>query len=263
MMKKKRLLVFFAALSVFLGACSSDNTSSANENEDYIQPSDKDKNSADLPGCTKNCDSLAVDVQDADSGSNDKNTQPEYTTSTMTDSRDGKTYKTVTIGSQTWMAENLAYKTEYSFEYDDTFFSSFESGLFYDWEDAATGGENNGDICPSGWHLPTKNEWQILINFAGGREAADVLKSENFWETENGVKKGIDKMGFTALPAGYKEGGQNYLQERLSLAAFWSSDGLDGGENYAYACMMASSTDKITMPTERIYSSLNVRCVKD
>lgn len=200
------------------------------------------------------------DEEDYNGGNNSR---LDYQTSTMTDSRDGKTYKTVTIGNQTWMAENLAYETIYAFEYDDTYFDDFESGLFYDWKDAVSGGPDYGDVCPNGWHLPSKSEWQTLIDYVGGRESAYVLKSKSFWATGDGATKGTDGVGFTAYPAGYNEGGQDYVQQRSELAAFWTSDGNDGGEIYAYAVMMASYQDKITMPTERIYSSLNVRCVKD
>lgn len=196
-------------------------------------------------------------------GGNGGNSNLNYTSSTMTDSRDGKTYKTVTVGNQTWMAENLAYKSLYSFDYDDTYYEDFESGLFYDWEDAVGMEDDYDDVCPVGWHLPTKSEWQKLIDYVGGKEAAYALKSKKFWEIEDGATKGTDEIGFTAYPAGYNVAGQSYVQERNRLAAFWTSDCYDDGSNYAYAVMMSSDKDKITMPTERIYSSLNVRCIKD
>ena len=187
---------------------------------------------------------------------------PDIDYGTMTDNRDGKTYKTVTIGSQTWMAENLAYETLYSFEYDWPI-DDMKMGLFYDWDYAVYGGLNKRDICPNGWHLPSKSEWSQLIDYVGGREFAFNLKSKNYWDYESGVTRGVDRYGFSAVPAGYREDGQNYIQQGYSLAAFWTSDGYDGGETYAYACMMSSGSDKITMPTELIYSYLNVRCVKD
>ena len=102
-----------------------------------------------------------------------------------------------------------------------------------------------------------------MINYIGGRESAYILKSKDFWEIENDITQGTDGVGFSAFPAGYKEGAQNYFQERTRLAAFWTSDGYEDGSNYAYAAMLASYSEKITLPTERIYSSLNVRCVKD
>lgn len=295
-MKKKYLYpVFFVPFLAFQ-ACTTDVGYSPSSNYSDVKASYQVYSLLDLPDCKKSLEGFAVYVDyynrvyacteglwieqgfdengyrldnlpqsyyDDDDDDNGGSNQPSVKTSTMTDERDGKTYKTVTIGSQTWMAENLAYETIYAFEYDDTYFDDFESGLFYDWEDAVSGGPDYGDVCPNGWHLPSKNEWSQLIDFVGGRESAFNLKSKNYWEYESGVTKGTDKFGFTAFPAGYNEGGQNYLQQRERLAAFWSSDGYDGGETYAYACMMSSASDKITMPTERIYSSLNVRCVKD
>lgn len=297
MMKKKYLYPLFFVPFLAFQACTTDVGYDPSSKYDDVKASYRVDYLSDLPNCKKSLEGNALYVQSpnrvyvcadgiwveqgiaeggygydldempssyyADDDIDDGNgSQSGYKTSTMTDSRDGKTYKTVTIGSQTWMAENLAYETLYSFEYDWPI-DDMKMGLFYDWDYAVYGGLNKRDICPNGWHLPSKSEWSQLIDYVGGREYAFNLKSKNYWDYESGVTRGVDRYGFSAVPAGYREDGQNYIQQGYSLAAFWTSDGYDGGETYAYACMMSSGSDKITMPTELIYSYLNVRCVKD
>ena len=85
---------------------------------------------------------------------------------TFTDLRDGKTYKTVKIGTQTWMAENLAYKAIngcWAYNNDENNISKY--GLLYNNETAII-------ACPSGWHLPSEKELEILINYLGGADVA-------------------------------------------------------------------------------------------
>jgi len=132
-------------------------------------------------------------------------------TGTFTDVRDGKTYKTVTIGTQTWMAENLAYKADsgcFAYFYfdpdndevtEDEYKMEIEIyveqyGYLYTWETAKK-------ICPSGWHLPSDTEWTILTNYLGCDSiAGGKLKSISGW-TESDVNV-TNSSGFTALPGG-------------------------------------------------------------
>jgi uncharacterized protein (TIGR02145 family) len=83
-------------------------------------------------------------------------------TGTFTDSRDGKVYKTVKIGTQTMMAENLACKPTkgnyWAYKNDTSNVAKF--GYLYDWETAKI-------IAPVGWHLPTKDEWEKLYKYLG------------------------------------------------------------------------------------------------
>jgi uncharacterized protein (TIGR02145 family) len=107
------------------------------------------------------------------------------------DKRDGKTYKTVKIGNQVWMAENLAYNAQGSVCYDNDPANEAKYGRLYDWETAKKS-------CPEGWHLPSDEEWQMLIDFVG-EDAGKKLKAKSGW-ADNG--NGTDKHGFTALPGG-------------------------------------------------------------
>ena len=119
----------------------------------------------------------------------------------ITDKRDGKTYKTVKIGNQVWMAENLAYKPssgQYNqfgnyWAYDDDNSNVAKYGYLYDWFIAT-------EVCPSGWHLPSDKEWTILTDYLGGENVAGTkMKSTSGWQ---GNGNGTNESGFNFLPGG-------------------------------------------------------------
>ena len=94
----------------------------------------------------------------------------------MVDSRDGQEYKTVKIGNQIWMAENLNYETAHSYCYDNRMSNCIKYGRLYEWENALT-------ACPVGFHLPTLQEWKALFETVGGIESAGIaLKFTGVWD---------------------------------------------------------------------------------
>ena len=139
---------------------------------------------------------------------------------TMLDARDGQKYRTVKIGNQVWMAQNLNYNIGKSWCYDNQASNCTQYGRLYDWETAK-------QTCPSGWHLPSVNEWGNLFSTVGGSDVAGTkLKSRSDWDEagiifkENG--NGNDDFGFSALPAGEREGGEIWIGKGIH-ARFWSS----------------------------------------
>jgi uncharacterized protein (TIGR02145 family) len=169
----------------------------------------------------------------------------------FTDARDGKTYKTVKIGTQTWMAENLNYEAENSKCYGNEPANCQKYGRLYDWETAK-------NVCPSGWHLPNNDEWQVLVDFAGGYEAAgEKLKAKSGW---NNNGNGTDAFGFAALPGGY--GSSNGDFYNVGYYGYWWS----ATENFAYRAYHHSvhygyeSVNYNYHHKKRLFS---VRCLQD
>ncbi len=123
----------------------------------------------------------------------------------FTDIRDGKTYKTVKIGTQIWMAENLNYSTNDSWCYDNQEIICNKYGRLYNWEAAKK-------ICPTGWHLPSDDEWKQLEMELGmskkqakktdwrGVDQGEKMQSTSDWKNIYG--KGTNSSGFNALPGG-------------------------------------------------------------
>jgi len=145
----------------------------------------------------------------------------EAAATTFTDPRDDKTYKTVKIGTQVWMAENLNYKTkEGSICYDEKTENCKKYGRLYDYETAQT-------ACPSGWHLPDSTEWQTLVDFAGGsKNAGKALKATSGWDN-NG--NGTDKFGFSALPGGNMECRDGCDFYNVGIRGIWVNAVIDDG----------------------------------
>jgi uncharacterized protein (TIGR02145 family) len=111
----------------------------------------------------------------------------------LTDKRDGKKYKTVIINNQTWMAENLNYNASSSKCYYNESANCTKYGRLYDWKTAIK-------ACPSGWHLPTRKEWNELDDYADMYldGAGTHFKATSGWDKHNGT----DDFGFSALPGG-------------------------------------------------------------
>lgn len=153
------------------------------------------------------------------------------------DLRDGKSYKIVTIGKQTWMAENLAYAIEGSFCHYENSASCLKYGKMYTWQAA-----NNA--CPNGTHLPSVREWEQLFETIGGLDSAGAkLKSKTGW-AENG--NGSDSYGFGILPAGstHKDNDANFYSEGVN-AFFWTSTKVNEDEalfqNFDYSFARANN----------------------
>jgi uncharacterized protein (TIGR02145 family) len=142
----------------------------------------------------------------------------------FSDQRDSKTYKTVKIGKQTWMAENLNYEAEGSKCYENDLGNCQKYGRLYNWQTAMKS-------CPSGWHLPNGDEWQKLVNIAGGDGTAATLKAASGWK-ESGMKgtdNGTDEFGFSALPGGYGDSDGSF--DGVGYGGIWWS----ASENYSYS----------------------------
>lgn len=167
----------------------------------------------------------------------------------LKDVRDGQTYKTVKIGSQVWMAENLNYEMQDSYCYQGYESNCYVYGRLYEWDVARKS-------CPRGWHLPSKAEFEKLFKFVGGQSKANSkLKSKNGWN-RNG--NGLDVFGFSALPAGYRDGEGKYDDEGFHTY-FWSST--EGGSGAYY--MLLAFYDKAIL--DDIYKNyyFPVRCLKN
>lgn len=186
----------------------------------------------------------------ADTSKTDRSDSYDY--GSFADYRDGKVYKTVKIGNQEWMAENLNFKGSLAQEtwcYENKAEFCAKYGLLYAWNAAIK-------ACPGGWHLPDTTEWNSLILTVGGIETAgSALKSASGWEN-NG--NGTDAYGFKALPAGHRAVG---FADEKRIAFFWSST--ENIDNFAYYTAVGFEDDSTHQGP--IYKELafSVRCIKD
>lgn len=197
----------------------------------------------------------------------------------MTDDRDGQVYKTVEIGEQTWMAENLNLEIGASLCYECDVY-----GRLYTWSLAMdSAGIYSGDgkgctssleksctpsypvrgICPENWHLPDSNELSVL------KEATSQgdLKSKSGWYVDAKINSnGQDNYGFSGVPVGYWYSPTNTYGHKSNLAAFWSSSENVSVQNRynAYAMLLAQNNVNSTSiggsPKTYGYS---VRCLKN
>ena len=175
-------------------------------------------------------------------------TQDGGVANSFTDTRDGNVYKTVTIGSQVWMAENLKYLPSvvgsdvgsntspcyYVYGYNGTDVNEAKStsnyntyGVLYNWP-ASMGGSTSSTanpsgvqgVCPSGWHLPSDSEWKQLVDYLGGENVAGGKLKESGTEHWNNPNVGAtNETGFSALPGGYRSIDGSFY--RIEYYGFW------------------------------------------
>jgi len=181
-------------------------------------------------------------------------------------------YRTVEIGSQTWMAENLNCDVKGSYCYDKKTENCTRYGRLYDWCTAMA-------ICTNGWHLPSDAEWQELLDFvvlnsedslyvAGGTSyycAGKYLKADSGWDDDKYGKSGNgeDTYKFSALP-----GGQGYSTDHYGFAVgdqgyWWTATEHSAVYGSYQAISMSSSHGGAILDFYEKDYTFSVRCVRD
>lgn len=203
---------------------------------------------------------------------------PSTTYGTMTD-QDGNTYKTIVIGTQTWMAENLRttkYRDGSSIpnvtsprawidlttgaycNYNNT--GNIDTiatyGRLYNWY-AVTDSRN---IAPAGWHVPTDAEWSTLINYLGGESVGDKLREtgNTHWHSLNTGTN--NETGFTALPGGYRGEGMAFLSIGYG-GVWWSATEVNSERAWFRSLGYVGSEVSRSYYGKEI--GISVRCVRD
>jgi len=183
----------------------------------------------------------------------------------FTDSRDGKKYRTVVIGKQTWMAENLNYNASGSKCYDNKPANCDKYGRLYNWETAMK-------VCPKGWHLPSNAEWDVLYRYVDGtsdtespyesRTAGKFLKAKIGWNDDDEGKSGngTDVYGFSALPGG---GGtsDDFFDCVGDYGVWWST--FKYNANDAYRRIIYRGSDYAYGQNQNKSFLHSVRCLQD
>ena len=206
---------------------------------------------------------------------------------TLYDDRDGQTYKTIKIGNQEWMAENLNFVAENIQNSSQKSYcpmdldSCAKYGRYYTWTSAIDsvsidtlysikcghGAKKcNLDtivvrgVCPKGWHIPSNSEWNDLINFVGNTKAGKMLKSTSDWMNWNGE----DSFGFTVLGTGSFDNG--FISDKGEKASLWiASDATQQTAKCADFNYSELKKDEILIQSnyKESATALPVRCIKD
>ena len=263
-----------------IGSCASGESSSSNSEEVDSSSSEFDASSS-IEGSSSSVSSSSSDESIHDSDEN-----------TLADDRDGQTYRTVKIGSQTWMAENLNYAytgVPYDYDgytsdstswcYDNDPANCAKYGRLYTWAAAVGSTEakcgyghacglgtgNVQGVCPKGWHLPSKEEFETLFKAVGGVKAENnrwqwqgagkPLKSASGWQNDG---NGTDSYSFSAMPTGFRYDNGTFEGD---IVSFWSSTEDDGKD--AYRVKMYSEDADADLDFDDKSQGFSVRCLKD
>ena len=185
----------------------------------------------------------------------------------LTDSRDGRVYRTDTIGKQVWMAENLDYAADSSWCPANSIDSCASWGRLYDWTGAAGLQPAFADsllppsgtvlqltgVCPSGWHLPSQAEWSTLLMTVSDSS----LKSRTGW-AKNGNSG--DAWGFRGLPAGNRDTSGAFSTVGLS-GEFWTST--ETSATQADATGLVYNSAQATTSASNKGNAYSVRCISN
>ncbi|WP_290745840.1 fibrobacter succinogenes major paralogous domain-containing protein [Fibrobacter sp. UBA4309] len=203
------------------------------------------------------------------------------------DSRDGERYKTVQIGNQRWMAENLRYSVDEGWCYENDYENCKSYGRLYTWT-AAVGldvsfqsafakdsiGLKHRGVCPEGWHIPSKAEIDVLISFVQDensklRDKENVgtsLKSAEGWmecdQEDEECSVGTNRYGFNAKPAG-RRNLDGTFDDLFHDAGFWTSEESDNASHAPYWDLYYATDKFWGSYTNRKGVGYSVRCLKD
>ena len=200
---------------------------------------------------------------------------------------DGNSYKTVKIGNQIWMDENLkvthyrngdpipnitnddewVYTEQGAYcNYDNDENNVKTYGRLYNWFSV----NDKRRLAPKGWHIPTDEEWEELVDYLGGDEVAGgklksigtIQNGDGLWSKPN--KGATNESRFTGLPGGYRLGGNDYYYMGF-IVDFWSSteDSRHGGSGAAWGRNLYYGTSEVGRNTFNKKFGFSVRCIKD
>lgn len=209
--------------------------------------------------------SYTVTLTVTNSAGNDSESKSNYITvlsdNTFIDPRDGKTYNIAEIGTQTWFVENLNFETQNSWWYDNNTVNGETYGRLYNWQAALS-------ACPSGWHLPSDQEWKVLEMHLGmsqfeadleglrGTDEGKKLKSISGW---NNYGNGDNTSGFTGLPGGLYN--TSVFFEIGNYGNFWAAD--EFSTSNSVIRILCFDDDRIQRGNSNKSFAFSVRCIKD
>ena len=195
---------------------------------------------------------------------------------------EGNSYKTVTIGTQQWMGENLK-TSKYSdgttipnitdntqwqnnttgawAYYNNDAANNAKYGKLYNWYAVSKTTNGNKNVCPTGWHVPTDAEWTVLTDYLGGENVAGGKLKEvgtTNWNSPNTEANNVSL--FTGLPGGYRyKNGNDY---DIGYGGFWWSSTESSTINAWYRVLSGSDGDAYRSSSSRNYG-FSLRCLRD
>ncbi len=192
---------------------------------------------------------------------------------------DGNVYSTITIGTQVWMDRNLRVthynngntipkvtngtiwitlsSGAYNWQNNDSVTNAVTYGALYNWYATEA-----GNLCPTGWHVPSDNDWTILTTFLGGMDISGGKLKEtgtSHWITPN--TGATNEAGFTALPGGSFGGSDGVFHDFGKFGYWWSATKTSDG--WAYVRRLGFMETSVTRNTYLTRGGFSVRCIKD
>ena len=221
---------------------------------------------------------VKLEVRDSNGLTNTVTKEVIITIESVTDI-DGNVYSTINIGSQLWMAENLKTthyqngnaipnilsNSEWSNLSTDAYCSYYNNdynmdmyGLLYNWYTV----DDIGGLAPVGWHIPTDEEWTILINYLGGYSVAGGKMKETGYNHWNNPNYGAtNESGFSVVPGGSRDYSDGTFYDGRNDAIFWTFTA--NNSSSAWYVRLTYLNRTVIRLYQNKSTGLSIRCIKD